>query len=300
MWSRKRFDIGWLDLLDGLLGCAACWDREEAQARVEQLWSEQHDALACLSVRSGWDLLLTAANFPPGSEVLVSAVTIPDMAKIAELHGLTIVPLDVDPCTMLPKPEQVASAVTERTKAVLIAHLFGTSAALDEHIEVARRHGLLFVEDCAQAFRGPSFTGHPQADASMFSFGTIKSCTALGGGLLRVRSPELLVRMRELQAAYPVQSRAAYLRRIVKYMGLKAASYRGTFRALIGLLRLAGRDFDRALNNSIRGFPAGSFCRNSVSSRARRCCACYTAACERSTKTERCAQASAAGSWPAI
>ncbi len=122
---------------------------------------------------------------------------------------------------------------------------------------MARRHGLLFVEDCAQAFRGRSFTGHPDADVSMFSFGTIKTATALGGALLSVRRrPEMLTRMRRIQALYPVQSRARYFQRILKYIGLKGLSYRTTFRALVAFLRLAGRDFDRVLNNSIRGFPA--------------------------------------------
>jgi dTDP-4-amino-4,6-dideoxygalactose transaminase len=139
---------------------------------------------------------------------------------------------------------------------VLIAHLFGTSSPLDAQIAAARRHGLLFVEDCAQAFRGRSDTGHPEADVSMFSFGTIKTATALGGGLLRVRDPQVLARMREIQAGYPVQPRGAYLQRLVKYVGLKSLTYRPTFQALVGVLRLMGRDHDRMLNASIRGFPA--------------------------------------------
>lgn len=263
MWSRKRFDIGWIDLLDGILGCLACWDRQRAQAAVEQVWSGERrgvsptcDALACLSVRTGWDLLLSAADFPPGSEVLMSAVTIPDMAQIIEHHGLTPVPLDLDPQTMLPTPEQIEAAVTPKTKTVLIAHLFGTSSSLEEHIECAHRHRLLFVEDCAQAFRGRGWTGHAAADVSMFSFGTIKTASALGGGMLSMRDPALLAKMRTLQAAYPVQSRWSYLQRIVKYMGLKSLSYRTTFRLLIALLKAAGKDFDKVLNNSIRGFPA--------------------------------------------
>jgi dTDP-4-amino-4,6-dideoxygalactose transaminase len=124
MWSRKRFDIGWLDLIDGLAGCLAARDREKWQARVQQLWSSDGTSLACLSVRSAWDLFLSAARFPPGSEVLMSAVTIPDMATIVRHHGLTPVPLDLDFETMLPGAEQIRSATTPRTKAVLVAHLF--------------------------------------------------------------------------------------------------------------------------------------------------------------------------------
>ena len=67
----------------------------------------------------------------------------------------------------------------------------------------AREHGLLLVEDCAQAFQGPERMGDPVADVSMYSFGTLKTSTALGGAILRVRDREVLGRMRGIQASYP-------------------------------------------------------------------------------------------------
>jgi perosamine synthetase len=82
-------------------------------------------ALVCLSVRSAFDLLLCALDLPPGDEVLVSAVTHPDMVRILELHGLRPVPVDLDPWTLAPEPWSLRAAVTERTRAVLVAHLFG-------------------------------------------------------------------------------------------------------------------------------------------------------------------------------
>ncbi len=256
MWARKRLDITWPDLLYALAGCLTRWDRASAQAAVEQTWSDDGDALACLSVRSAFDLLLAAAKLPPGSEILVSAITIPDMVRIIREHGLVPVPLDLDPQSALPTPEQIASRITTQTRAVLIAHLFGTAAPLDAHIALAREHNLLFVEDCAQAFRGLEYSGHPQADASLFSFGTIKTATALGGAIAIVRDRSLLDDMRRRQATYPVQSRAGYFQRVVKYMALKAASYRAPLQCLIALMRLVGRDHDRLLNSFVRGFPA--------------------------------------------
>ena len=50
----------------------------------------------CLSVRSGWDLLLHVLAWPAGSEVIVSAITHPDMIRILRAHGLVPVPVDVD------------------------------------------------------------------------------------------------------------------------------------------------------------------------------------------------------------
>jgi len=256
MWARKRLDITWPDLLHALAGCVTRWDRAGAQTAVEQSWGDRGDSLACLSVRSAFDLLLAVAKFPSGSEVLVSAITIPDMVRIIREHGLTPVPLDLDPDTALPSPQQITARITPRTRAVLIAHLFGTAAPLDGHVAVAHEHNLLLIEDCAQAFRGREYGGHPQADASLFSFGTIKTATALGGAVAVVRHRALLDDMRRRQTAYPVQSRAAYFQRVIKYMALKAASYRAPLQCLIALMRLVGRDHDRLLNSFVRGFPA--------------------------------------------
>jgi dTDP-4-amino-4,6-dideoxygalactose transaminase len=256
MWARKRIDIDFNDLAAALGGCLAPANRAAVQSRMEEQWSASGNGFACLSVRSGWDLLLKSAAFPKGSEVLVSSITIPDMVRIVEQHGLVPVPLDLDRETALPTPQSIAERTTPRTKAVLIAHLFGTAARLDDHIAAAHERGLLFVEDCAQAFRGLEYPGHPQADASMFSFGTIKTATALGGAMLTVRWPELLARMRELQSQYAVQSQFGYLRRVLKYCVLKALATRPGFGTLLFALKVTGRDHDRFLNASIRGFPA--------------------------------------------
>ncbi len=87
-----QLDIGWTDL-----GFASYWslfakDREARTSEVESLWGER--AYACLSVRTGLDAFLEAAALPKGSEVLVSAYTIPDMIRVLEHHGLVAVPVD--------------------------------------------------------------------------------------------------------------------------------------------------------------------------------------------------------------
>ena len=254
MWSRKRFDISWRDLCLAATDCLVPWRRARSPDDVQWMRASRGGVIACLSVRSGLDLLLSAAGFPRGSEVLVSAITIADMVRIIERHGLVPVPLDLDPELAFPRPGDIASRITPRTRAVLIAHLFGATMPVDDHIEIARRHGLMFIEDCAQAYRGPDYAGHPAADVSLFSFGTIKTATALGGALMRVRDAELLAEIRLRHAAYDRQSRWAYLGRILKYLVLKALSYRIPLQCLILALRLLGRDYDRTLNSSVSGF----------------------------------------------
>jgi perosamine synthetase len=145
------------------------------------------EGLACLSLRSGFDLYLQALALPAGSEVLVTAFTIPDMVRILEHHGLVPVPIDLDLDTLAPTRASLESALTPLTQAILYAHRFGSRDAAGPALEVAAQYGLRFWEDLAQAYVGDDYRAAPEADLAMFSFGTIKTATALGGGMLTVR-----------------------------------------------------------------------------------------------------------------
>jgi dTDP-4-amino-4,6-dideoxygalactose transaminase len=84
----------------------------------------------------------------------------------------------------------------------------------------------------------------------MFSLGPIKTATALGGAVLRVRDPELLGRMRALQSAWPKQRRSAYAARVARYAGLAVVARPVVYGALARLV-----DLDRLVARSVRGFP---------------------------------------------
>jgi len=259
MWVRKRIDIGWSDICYGII--RSCWlaDREAMLERIEREWSGSDDALACLSVRSGFDLLLHTAQWPEGSEVLMSALTIPDMVRIVEHHGHSAVPVDLDVSCLTPKLDVLRSAITSKTRAIVVAHLFGTRVPLEPIIELAHEHGLMVIEDCAQAFDGRGYTGHPQADVSMFSFGPIKTCSALQGALFRIRDRKLCDRMREAHQQYLVQRRATYFRRLLKYSLIKFLSTRPMMEALARGCRVAGRTHDGFSNRMARGFKGPDF-----------------------------------------
>jgi perosamine synthetase len=259
VWSRKRLDIGWSDLLFGAGRVFVPPDRTTISHRVESLWPAAGNTLACLSVRSGFDLLLGALDLPRGAEVLVSAITIPDMIRIIEHHGLVPVPVDLDTQRMAPTEEQWRQAVTPATKLILVAHLFGGRTDMRPVVELARRHRLLVVEDCAQAFAGVEYEGDPQADASMFSFGTIKNSTALGGAILRVRDADVLARMRSAQESYPLQPRWPYFKRLAKYAMLKGLAARPICASFVHVCRTIGCDYDRMVNAAARGFPGEDF-----------------------------------------
>ncbi len=87
----------------------------------------------------------------------------------------------------------------------------------------------------------------------MFSFGPLKTATALGGALLRVKDPALLARMRQIQSAYPRQSRGDFLVRVLKFAGLKIITSRPVFALIHRLFSAGGKDYEDSVSNSVRG-----------------------------------------------
>jgi dTDP-4-amino-4,6-dideoxygalactose transaminase len=254
VYARHRLDISAGDISFGVVACGRHWRGEGFEGRVLRLCSLE-EGLVCFSVRSGWDLWLAAQGLRAGDEVLVSAVTHPDMVRIIRGHGLRAVPVDVDAETLAPRPWMLEAALTPRTRVVLVAHLFGGRMNLGPVSRFAREHGLLLVEDCAQAFQGPERMGDSAADVSMYSFGTLKTSTALGGAVVRVRDKETLGRMRGIQASYPSQGRGAYLKKLLGVLGLVAVSQPRPYGLVSRACARLGYDLDALVGGVVRGFP---------------------------------------------
>lgn len=254
LWPRHRLDISLADLAFALAACAA-GRRERREEQALGAWAGGAEGIACLSVRSALDLLLQALELDPGDEVAVSAITHPDMVRILEAHRLRALPVELDPATLAPRSDALDRAITARTRIVLVAHLFGSRCDLAPVAAVARRHALLLVEDCAQSFRGPEQTGDSAADVSLFSFGSIKTATALGGALVRVPDPELRARMRALAEGLPVQPRREYAARIARFAGLVVLGRPGLYGLFARTLGALGKDLDSVVNGVARGFP---------------------------------------------
>jgi len=259
MWPRKQLDIGWRDLVFGLSQFAPLRAPPPDISVVPPIWTPPDEVLVSLSVRTGWDLLLTALRLPPTSEIVMSSVTIRDMARIVEHHGLAAVPIDVDAERLEPDLNHLEQSLSPRTRAILVAHLFGSRVNMEPIIRLAKLHELYVIEDCAQAFVGSSYAGHEKSDCSLFSFGPIKTATALGGAILRVRDPDLRRRMVALQSEYPVQSDRAYVRRLLKYATFRLVSKRLPYSALVRYCLALGIDYDEAFSNAAHSFGQSNF-----------------------------------------
>jgi perosamine synthetase len=255
MWFRLRPDIRYTDLGYGLLNCLKPFGRATVTRDLEQLWAGPQHTFACLSVRTGFDLLLQALAWPPGSEIVMTALTIPDMASLVAHHQLAPVPLDISSSTLGPDLEELRRCLTSRTKAVVIAHLFGSRVPVEPVLRLLADRPILLIEDCAQAFEGcHAYTGHPAADVAMFSFGPIKTSTALGGALFRVKDPGLLARLQDIESRLPGQERRQFFLRLWKYLLIKLATSPPLWGTIARACQKRGLSYETAITRLARGF----------------------------------------------
>ncbi len=252
MWVRTQLKIDWGDLLAGLAASFTATGRPNEVRQAEAYFSGSGDTIAAYSVRSGFDLLLQALDLKPGDEVIFSALNVRGMVKIVKDAGLVPVPVDLDLAHMGPSVERLRAVITPRSRVFVVAHLFGTRLDLDPIFASAKAHGLVTVEDCAQAFNGRAYPGSAAADLNLFSFGPIKTATALGGALIRVKDPALRDRMRGIQSHYPVQPEAKHRKRILQFMGLKLITARPVLAAIYRFYNARGEDYEDKLADRVR------------------------------------------------
>jgi dTDP-4-amino-4,6-dideoxygalactose transaminase len=172
--------------------------------RFEQMFAASCQARHCIGVGNGLDalhLLLRAAGIGPGDEVIVASNTFIATWLAVDMVGATIVAVEPDPSTHNLDPSQVEQAITDRTRAVLVTHLYGQPADLDALLAICVRHGIKLFEDAAQA-HGARYKGQPigaHGDGVAWSFYPSKNLGALGdGGAVTCNDAEFAARIRML------------------------------------------------------------------------------------------------------
>jgi dTDP-4-amino-4,6-dideoxygalactose transaminase len=174
-----------LEVLDS--GVLAGSNGPQASA-LEREWAERLGVRHCLSLSSGTAALHCAAvatGLAPGDEVIVPAVSFVASAFAFAHHGLVPVFCDIDPRTFNLDVGRVEGLIGERTRAIAPVHLHGLPCDMDEIGALARRHGLVVIEDAAQA-HGALYRGREVGtlgDAAAFSLNASKNLCAGEGGL---------------------------------------------------------------------------------------------------------------------
>ena len=170
------------------------------EAEFRKLAGAEH-AVAVSSCTAGMHLALLAAGVGPGDEVITSPLTFPATANVIVHAGATPVLADICADDLNIDPAEVERRVTPRTKAIMPVHYAGQPCRMDEILAIARRHGLLVIEDAATA-AGAYYRGRPigsLGDATVFSFYAIKNMTTGEGGIVTTDDAALAEKVASLR-----------------------------------------------------------------------------------------------------
>jgi dTDP-4-amino-4,6-dideoxygalactose transaminase len=157
--------------------------------KLETEFSKFVGGRECVAVNSGTSALhvaLLSLGIGPGDEVIVPSFTFAATANSVALTGAKPIFVDIDPLTFNIDPARILSAITPRTKAIQVVHLYGLPAQMDAIQAIASKHNLFIVEDAAQAHLA-EINGQPVGtfgDAAAFSFYPTKNMTTGEGGMV--------------------------------------------------------------------------------------------------------------------
>ena len=163
--------------------------------RLEDGFGEFVQAKYAFAVNSGTSALhlaLMAAGVGVGHEVVVPSFTFIATAEVVALVGAKPIFVDINPVTYNINPSKIERAITTRTKAIIPVDLYGLPANMKPIREIAERHGLIIVEDAAQA-HGATYLGKPVgsfADIACWSFYASKNMTTGEGGMITTDKKE--------------------------------------------------------------------------------------------------------------
>jgi dTDP-4-amino-4,6-dideoxygalactose transaminase len=169
---------------------------KELEALLEGYFKSKY-AVSVNSATAGLHIALGACGIGPGDEVIVSPYTMSASATAIVMLNAIPVFADIEKETFCIDPKKIEKAITPKTKAIVVVHLFGHPAAMDDIMKIARKHNIRVVEDCAQA-PGAIYKGRlvgTIGDIGVFSFNQHKTITCGEGGFAITDNEELALRM---------------------------------------------------------------------------------------------------------
>ena len=172
----------------------------EFEARFAQLVGKKH-GIAVSNGTAALDISLEALEIGPGDEVILPSFTIISCLNHILRSGATPVFVDSRKDSWNIDSESVRNAISTRTKAIIVVHIYGLPADIDEVCLIAAEHGVPVIEDSAEA-HGQHLQGKPLGswgEISTFSFYSNKLITTGEGGMVLTDSDELAARLRELR-----------------------------------------------------------------------------------------------------
>lgn len=176
--------------------------RGKAVGSFENAFSEYLGTKFCIGCGNGTDaleIILKSLSIGAGDEVIVPALTWIATAEAVNNVGAEPIFVDINPTNFTIEHSKIKAKITNKTKAIIPVHLYGSPADMSEILTIAEEHGLFVIEDCAQA-HGAEYKGHKIGTfgiASAFSFFPSKNLGAFGdAGAIVTNSKEVADRAR--------------------------------------------------------------------------------------------------------
>ncbi|KKS73034.1 MAG: DegT/DnrJ/EryC1/StrS aminotransferase [Candidatus Magasanikbacteria bacterium GW2011_GWE2_42_7] len=182
---------------------------KRAMELLEGYFGENIQAITYDSGRSALYHALLALDVGEGDEVLVQAFTCMVVINAICWTGARPVYVDIEKDTLNMDPVKADHACSDKTKVIILQHTFGLPANIDALLDVAKKHNLKTIEDCAHSL-GARYKGKltgTYADIGMLSFGGEKIVSCVRGGALITKLPQLAVRLRKTHATLSPSTR---------------------------------------------------------------------------------------------
>ena len=201
MIPRRKIDIKKGELSDIFKVIFNSAKKDKYVKRFEKIFANYigvKHSIAVSSGRVGLELILKSLELSKGEEIIIPAYTLKDLIPVIQSLGLTPVPADIDMGTFNIDPDSIKKRITKRTKVILATHMFGSPCKLDKIVEIARKHSIFVIEDCAHSAgsefgkRKTGSFGH----AAFFSFEAIKPINTYGGGMVATNNSRLANKIR--------------------------------------------------------------------------------------------------------
>lgn len=185
-------DTGWISSDGPFVG--------QFETRFAQAVGRKH-AIAVMNGSVALDAAIGTLGLKPGDEVILPTFTIISCVTAILRAGAVPVPVDCDPLTWNSTPQAILAAVTEKTRAIMLVHIYGLPVDMDPILAFAHERGIAVIEDAAEA-HGLTYKGRPCGsfgDVSTFSFYPNKHVTTGEGGMVVTDDENIAQKCRSLR-----------------------------------------------------------------------------------------------------
>ncbi|MFZ2970126.1 MAG: DegT/DnrJ/EryC1/StrS family aminotransferase [Minisyncoccia bacterium] len=208
---------------------------------MEARWAVSFD-----SGRSGLYAILKCMGIKDYDEVILQAFTTVALPNAILWCGAKPIYIDIKEKTYNIDPEKIEEKITEKTRAIVVQHTFGNPADMDEIMEIAKKHDLFVIEDCAHSL-GAEYKNKKTGtfgDAAFFSFGRDKVISSVAGGMVITNNGELSKKIKEFRDQMPYPEKSLIIRQllhpVITFMALKSYYFLGIGKILMFLATNSG------------------------------------------------------------